>query len=80
MVYPAFKDTVRNGRIQLLDDIERPEEAVLPVTMMEVDSQASLSLGERIAPGLQDILDGHYTRVETSDELASHLDQVFSED
>ncbi len=36
MVYPAFKATVRNGRIQLLDDIELPAEAVLLVAMTDV--------------------------------------------
>ena len=80
MVYPTIKATVRNGQIHLLDDIQLPEDAVLLVTIMETESQVSLSLGERITGSLQDILEGRFTRVETPEELAHHMDQVLNED
>ena len=36
----------------------------------------SLTLGERLAAGLQDVLLGRVTEVKTPEEMKSHLDKV----
>ena len=79
MVYPTLKATVRKGKIQLLDPIQLPENAVLLVTIMEEEVTEALSLGEHLIAGLQDKLAGRTTLVETSQELSLHLDTLFRE-
>jgi hypothetical protein len=77
MVYPTLRATVHNGQIQLIDPVKLPEDAVLFVTIMDESVMASLSAGERLAAGLQDILLGRFTEVNSPAEMSAHLDQVF---
>ena len=76
MIYPTLRATVHKGKIQLLDKVQLPENAQILVTIMEEITLDSLTLGEHLAAGLQDILLGRVTQVEPPEELASHLDAV----
>ena len=79
MIYPTLCATVRKGKIQLLDNVQLPENALILVTVMDEIAIASLTLGEHLVVGLQDILLGRISRADTSQELASHLDDVFND-
>jgi hypothetical protein len=79
MIYPTLRATVHNGRIELLDDVQLPENAKILVTIMDETPLNSLTLGEHLAAGLQDILLGRVTRAETPGEVASHLDIVLED-
>ena len=79
MVYPTLRATVREGRIQLMDQINLPENAFLLVTIVDENAVETLSLGERLAGGLQDILHNRVTLVNTTQALTAHLDKVFTE-
>jgi len=79
MIYPTLKATVRKGKIQLLDPVDLPENAVLLVTVMEDEAMEVLPLGEHLVAGLQDRLVGRATLVETPEELTYHLDTLFRE-
>ena len=79
MVYPTLRATVHNGKIQLLDEVRLPEDAVVFVTVMDENALQSLTAGERLAAGLQDILLGRFTEVNTQKELSAHLDSVFGD-
>ena len=76
MIYPTLRATVRKGKIQLLDEVQLPENALILVTVMDEIAIESLTLGEHLAAGLQDILLGRVAEMQTSQELASHLDEV----
>jgi hypothetical protein len=76
MVYPTLRATVRKGKIHLLDDVQLPENALVLVTVMDEAAIDSLTLGERLAAGLQDVLLGRFTEVKTRKEIKSHLDKV----
>jgi len=76
MVYPTLRATVRKGKIQLLDEVKLPENALVLVTVMDEAAIDSLTLGERLAAGLQDVLLGRFTEVKTPEEMKSHLDKV----
>jgi hypothetical protein len=62
MIYPTLRATVHKGRIQLLDKVQLPENAQVLVTIMDETAMNSLSLGEHLAAGLQDILLGRVPR------------------
>lgn len=79
MIYPTLRATVRKGKIQLLDNINLPEDTPLLVTIVDEMAVETLSLGERIAAGLQDILLDRITQVDTPQELIAHLDEVLNE-
>lgn len=79
MLYPTLKATVREGRIQLLDSVELPENATLLVTILDESIVENLSLGEHLAVGLQNVLMGQFTEINSPKELAYHLDTVLSE-
>ncbi len=79
MVYPTLRATVRKGKIQLLDEIQLPENALILVTVMDETAMQSLTLGERLAAGLQDVLLDRITAVNTPEEMAAHLDAVLGE-
>ena len=79
MIYPTLRATVRNGRIELLDDVQLPENAEILVTILDETPLESLTLGEHLAAGLQDILLGRVSRADTPEELASHLDAVLED-
>jgi len=76
MVYPTLRATVRKGKIQLLDEVQLPENALILVTVMDEAAVDSLSLGERLAAGLQDALLGRFTEVKTPQEMNAHLNNV----
>lgn len=76
MIYPTLRATVHKGKIQLLDKVQLPENAQVLVTIMEETTLDSLTLGEHLAAGLQDILLGRVTQAKTPRELASHLEAV----
>jgi hypothetical protein len=76
MIYPTLRATVHKGRIQLLDKVQLPENAQVLVTIMDETAMNSLSLGEHLAAGLQDILLGRVTQANTPKQLVSHLDAV----
>ncbi|MDL1912098.1 hypothetical protein FBQ81_15640 [Chloroflexi bacterium CFX6] len=76
MIYPTLRGTVHKGRIELLDKVELPENAQVLVTIMDETPLDSLTLGEHLAAGLQDILLGRVTRAGTSEEVTAHLDSV----
>ena len=76
MVYPTLRATVRKGKIQLLDDVKLPEDALVLVTVMDERAIDSLTLGEQLAAGLQDVLLGRVTEVKTPEEMKSHLDKI----
>jgi hypothetical protein len=76
MIYPTLRATVHKGKIQLLDKVQLPENAQVLVTIMEETTLDSLTLGEHLAAGLQDILLGRVTQAKTPKEVASHLDAV----
>lgn len=76
MIYPTLRATVHKGKIQLLDKVQLPENAQILVTIMEETTLDSLTLGEHLAAGLQDILLGRVTQAKTPKELASHLEAV----
>lgn len=79
MVYPTLRATVHNGQIQLLDNVTLPEDAVIFVTVLDESVMESLTAGERLAAGLQDILLGRFTEINSSEEMSAHLDKVFGE-
>ena len=76
MIYPTLRATVHKGKIQLVDKVQLPENAQVLVTIMEETALDSLTLGEHLAAGLQDILLGRVTQAKTPKELASHLEAV----
>ena len=76
MVYPTLRATVRKGKIQLLDEVKLPENALILVTVMDEAALDALTLGERLAAGLQDILLGRFTEAKTPQEVKTHLDKV----
>lgn len=78
MIYPTLRATVRKGKIQLLDDVQLPENALILVTVMDEIALSSLTLGEHLTTGLQDILLGRVTQVESAAEISSHLDEVLA--
>ncbi len=76
MIYPTLRATVHKGRIQLLDKFQLPENAQVLVTIMDETALDSLTIGEHLAAGLQDILLGRVTQAESPEQLTSHLDAV----
>lgn len=76
MIYPTLRATVHKGKIQLLEKVKLPENAQILVTIMDETALDSLTLGEHLASGLQDILLGRVTQAKTPAELVSHLDTV----
>ncbi|HEY52168.1 MAG TPA: hypothetical protein G4N94_01790 [Caldilineae bacterium] len=75
-MYPTLKATVQNGKIQLLEDIGLPENAMLLVTVMDDALSDTFSLGEHLIAGLQDIASGRVVQINSSEELHSYLDSV----
>jgi len=80
MIYPTLKATVRQGKIQLLDEVNLPENTVVLVTVMDDAAIDALSLGERMIASLQDILVGHVTEISSPRDLTKHLDSLFSKE
>ena len=79
MIYPTLRATVRKGKIQLLDEMQLPENALILVTVMDESAIDSLTLGERLAAGLQDVLLGRVVELNTPQDMKSHLDKILGE-
>ena len=79
MIYPTLKATVHKGKIKLLDNIDLPEDALLLVTVLDSNLEESMTLGEHLIRGLQDIAEGNVVLIETDADLANHLDSLFAE-
>lgn len=75
-MYTTIKATVRKGKIELLESVNLPEDATLLVTFLDDVSLENLTLGEHLVSGLQDVLEGRYDEVTTSQELEQHLENI----
>jgi hypothetical protein len=79
MTYVTIRATVRQGKIELLDDFPLAEDATLLVTVLDDDMLARLALFDHLTAGMQDMLAGRTSVISTEEELKTHLDSVFSE-
>jgi hypothetical protein len=79
MTYMTIRATVRQGRVELLDEVLLPEDATLLVTILDNDIFDRYNLGDHLIAGLQDILDGRTSEVTTEEELKAHLDAILVE-
>ncbi|MGB0385938.1 MAG: hypothetical protein ACPGWR_14050 [Ardenticatenaceae bacterium] len=79
-MYATLKATVRDGKIRLLDQIALPENSNLLVTVLDDHLDSSLTLGDHLIAGLEDILQGRVTTISTPQELTQHLDTLFNEE
>jgi hypothetical protein len=79
-IYTTLKATVRQGKIELLDDFPLPENATLLVTVIDDLLPEHLSLAEHLQRGLTDVLLRRTTVVRSEDELKNHLDRIFAQD
>ena len=78
-MYSALKATVRQGKIELLEEANLPENSLLLVVVLDDIDPAGLSLSEHLLAGLQDVQLGRITEVTTEQDLADHLDTILSE-
>lgn len=78
-MYPTLKATVHQGQIQLLEEATLPENATLLIIVLDDIDPETLTLGDHLIAGLQDVSLGRVTTVSTAEELAHHLDTVFDE-
>lgn len=79
MTYMTIRATVRQGKVELLDEVLLPEDATLLVTILDNDIFDRYNLGDHLIAGLQDILDGRTSEVTTEEELKAHLDAILVE-
>ncbi len=79
-MYTTLKATVRQGRIELLDNFILPENVTLLVTVLDILKPEQLTLAEHLQHGLTDVLLQRTTVVRSADELKSHLDSLFAQD
>ena len=79
MTYMTIRATVRQGKVELLDEIILPEDVTLLVTILDDDIFDRYTLGDHLSAGLQDILAGRITEVTTEAELKAHLDAIIAE-
>lgn len=79
-MYTTLKATVRQGKIELLDNFVLPENVILLVTVLDEALLEELTLAEHLQRGLNDVLHYRTTVVTSESELKSHLDSVFGQD
>ena len=79
MTYVTVLATVRDGKVELLDEIALPEDATLLITVLEDVRLEDYSLGDHLTAALRDALAGRVTEVANESELSIHLDRLFSE-
>ena len=79
MVYPTLKATDQQGKIELIDDVPLPEDALKLVPIMNESAMNTLSLGDRIIAGLQDVLHGRVTEINTQQDLKKYFKRIFNE-
>jgi hypothetical protein len=78
MTYLTIRAVVRKGKVEFLDEIDLPEDTSLLVTVLDDNIMAGYSLGDHLIASLQDILAGQYVETSSEEELANHLDRLFS--
>ena len=76
MTYMTIRATVRQGKVELLDDIALPEDATLLVTVLDDVVLEQYTLGDHLIAGLEDVLLGRTTDVNSEQELADYFDTV----
>ncbi len=79
-MYTTLNATVRQGRIELLDDYALPDNVALLVTVIDDFLPERLTLAQHLQRGLTDVLLHHTVVVNTRDELLNHLDHIFSQE
>ncbi|MCC6299602.1 MAG: hypothetical protein IT314_09905 [Anaerolineales bacterium] len=79
MIYPTLRATVHKGKVELLDEVQLPENAQILVTVMDEIALDSLTLGDHLAAGLRDVLLGRVAEANSPEELESHLDAVLKD-
>ena len=78
-MYSTLKATVRQGKIELLEEATLPENSLLLVVVLDDIDLEGLSLSEHLIAGLQDVRLRRVTEVNTEQELTDHLDTIFSD-
>ena len=76
MTYMTIRATVRQGKVELLDDITLPEDATLLVTVLDDVVLEQYTLGDHLIAGLEDVLLRRTTDVNGEQELADYFDTV----
>lgn len=76
-MYQTIKATVREGKIELLENITLPENISLLVTVLDADTAEKLSLSDHFMSGLQDIISGNVVTVKDEMELNRYLNVLF---
>ncbi len=76
MTYMTIRATVRQGKVELLDDITLPEDATLLVTVLDDVILEQYTLGDHLIAGLEDVLAGRTVEVTSDQELANYLNAV----
>ena len=76
MTYMTIRATVRQGKVELLDDIALPEDATLLVTVLDDVVLEQYTLGDHLIAGLEDVLLRRTTDVNGEQELADYFDTV----
>ena len=79
MTYMTIRVTVRQGKVELLDDITLPEDATLLVTVLDDVLLEQYTLGDHLIAGLEDVLAGRTVEVGGDQELADYLNTVLGE-
>lgn len=79
MTYMTIRATVRQGKVELLDDITLPEDATLLVTVLDDVVLEQYTLGDHLIAGLEDVLAGRTTEVSDERELTNYLDAVLGQ-
>lgn len=79
MTYMTIRATVRQGKVELLDDITLPEDATLLVTVLDDIVLEQYTLGDHLIAGLEDVLAGRVTAASDERELTNYLDAVFGQ-
>jgi hypothetical protein len=79
MTYMTIRATVRQGKVELLDEIVLPEDAALLITILDDDVFDHYTLADHLVTGLQDVLAGRTTEITTEEELKAHLDTILAE-
>jgi hypothetical protein len=79
MTYMTIRATVRQGKVELLDDITLPEDATLLVTVLDDVILEQYTLGDHLIAGLEDVLAGRAVEVTSDQELATYFDTVLGQ-
>ena len=78
MTYMTIRATVRQGKVELLDDIALPEDATLLVTVLDDVVLEQYTLGDHLIAGLEDVFTGRTIEVNSEQELEEYLDSVLN--